>query len=42
MINNDRIVQVAAVDLLSLYATMLKVAGTTLTVADATTPGNLM
>lgn len=39
MINNDRIVQVAAVDLLSLYATILKVAGTTLTVADATNPG---
>lgn len=39
MINNDRIVQVAAIDLISLYATILKVAGTTLTVADATNPG---
>ena len=39
MINNDRIVQVAAVDLLSLYALILKIAGTTLTVANAVNPG---
>ena len=39
MINNDRIVAVTAVDLLSLYATMLAVAGTTLTIAQAANPG---
>lgn len=39
MINNDRIVQVTATDLLSLYALILKVAGTTLTVANAANPG---
>ena len=39
MINNDRIVQVSSIDLLSLYATILKVAGTTLTVEDAVNPG---
>lgn len=41
MINTDRIVPVMAIDLLSLYGLILKVAGTTLTVADATdTDGN--
>lgn len=35
MINTNRIVQVAAIDLLSLYALILKVAGKTLTVAVA-------
>lgn len=39
MINKDRIVQVTAVDLISLYALILKVAGTTLTVANAVNPG---
>lgn len=39
MINKNRIVQVTAVDLLTLYATILAIAGTTLTVADATNPG---
>ena len=39
MINNDRIVQVTATDLLSLYALILKVAGTTLTVEEAAAPG---
>ena len=36
MINQNRIVQVAAIDLLSLYALILKVAGKTLTVAVST------
>lgn len=35
MINKDRIVPVQATDLITLYATMLKMAGTTLTVAEA-------
>ena len=39
MINKDRLVQVAATDLLSLYGLILKVAGTTLTVANAAHPG---
>ena len=39
MINNDRIVQVTAIDLLSLYALILKLTGVTITVADATNPG---
>lgn len=36
MINTKRIVQVAAIDLLSLYALILKVAGKTLTIAVST------
>ena len=39
MINNDRIVPVTAIDLISLYALILKAAGTTLTVANAANPG---
>lgn len=37
MINTDRIVQVAAIDLLSLYALILKLTGKTITVANAST-----
>ena len=37
MINNDRIVPVTAIDLISLYGLTLKVAGTTLTALDAVT-----
>jgi len=40
MINNDRIVQVTAVDLLTLYATMLAIGGVTLATVDATNPGD--
>lgn len=41
MINTDRIVPIQAVDLISMYGLILKVAGTTLTVANATdTDGN--
>ena len=35
MINKDRIVPIQAVDLLSMYAFILKAAGTTLTIAEA-------
>lgn len=37
MINNDRIVPVTAIDLISLYGLIIKAAGTTLTAVDATT-----
>lgn len=37
MINTDRIVQVTATDLLTLYALILKLTGKTITVADAST-----
>ena len=36
MINKDRIVPVQATDLITLYATMLKMSGTSLTVVSAT------
>lgn len=39
MINTDRIVQVSKTDLLTLYGTILKIAGTTVTAAQATAPG---
>lgn len=35
MINNDRIVPISTVDLLTMYALILKAAGTTLTKVDA-------
>ena len=35
MINNDRIVPITTVDLLTMYALILKAAGTTLTKVDA-------
>ena len=38
MINNDRIVQVTNTDLISLYALILALAGTTVTALDATDP----
>ncbi len=37
MINNDRIVPVTAIDLISLYGLILKAAGTTLTAINAST-----
>ena len=39
MINNDRIVPVVKTDLLTLYGTIMKLAGTTVAKASATTPG---
>lgn len=39
MINNDRIVPVQKTDLLTLYGTILKIAGTSVTAAEATDPG---
>lgn len=39
MINNDRIVPVTATDLISLYGVILSAARKTLTVANATNPG---
>ena len=39
MINRDRIVPVQKTDLLTLYGTIMKLAGTSITVAQATTPG---
>lgn len=41
MINKDRIVPVTAVDLITLYADMLAIAGTTLTVANPTTDNGI-
>lgn len=38
MINTDRIVPVSTIDLISLYGTILKIAGTTLTAIEATNP----
>lgn len=38
MINKDRVVQVTATDLVSLYGLILKVAGVTLTAVDAENP----
>lgn len=37
MINNDRIVPSTAIDLISLYGLIIKIAGTTLTAVDAET-----
>lgn len=39
MINKDRIVPVQKTDLLTLYGTTMKLAGTSFTVANATAPG---
>ena len=39
MINKDRIVPVTQVDLITLYGNVMKLAGTTVTAAEAVTPG---
>lgn len=39
MINTNRIVQVSNTDLLTLYGTMMKLAGTSVTAVQATNPG---
>lgn len=39
MINTDRIVPVQKTDLLTLYGTILTIAGTSVTAAEATAPG---
>ena len=39
MINTDRIVPVTVTDLLTLYGTIIKLAGTSITAVDAVNPG---
>ena len=39
MINTDRIVPVLATDLITLYGTIMKLAGTSVSAAEATAPG---
>lgn len=39
MINQDRIVPIQAVDLLTMYGTIMKLAGTTVTAVSAANPG---
>lgn len=39
MINENRIVPVTATDLITLYGTIMKLAGTSVTAVDATDPG---